>query len=180
MTLIEATETLHIYMEKLNAAPAPVRDDDTVHNVLRAAAAILPRWRLLAAESVQEVMYTEYPQIGFTINSCYNETVAFLLENKPRCTPLACWATMMSTYMRDVAGTTEVEKNNSIGARLIAASFGRAGKVRDMGKSHQSTTIDKRLLSYADHELLALWMTRKDGFADMISTLAVFISITRP
>ena len=69
MTLIEATETLHIYMEKLNAAPASVRDDDTVHNVLRAAAAILPRWRLLAAESVQEVMYTEYPQIGFTINS---------------------------------------------------------------------------------------------------------------
>lgn len=180
MTLIEAVESLHIYMEKLNAAPASVRDDETIHRMLQVAAVLLPRWRLLAAESVQEVMYTEYPQIGFTINSYYNETVAFLVENKARMTPLASWATLVSTYMRDVAGTTEVEKNASIGARLIAASFGRAGKVRDMGKSHQSTTVDKRLLSYADHELLALWLTRKDGFADMISTLAVFISITRP
>lgn len=180
MDWIESVEILRNYMEKLNASPASVRDDNVVHLTLRAAAVVLQRWRLLAGDSVQEVMYAEYPQIGFTINSYYNETVAFVVDNKPRSTPLASWSTLIETYLRDLKGTEMVEDNQSIGGRLIAASFGRAGTVRNMGKSHQATVIDTRLLSYADHELLAQWLTRKDGFADMISTLAVFISITRP
>ena len=57
MDWIEAVETLRIYMEKLNASPASVRDDATVHNVLRACAVILPRWRMIGSQSVQDVMY---------------------------------------------------------------------------------------------------------------------------
>ena len=180
MDWIEAVETLRIYMEKLNASPASVRDDATVHKVLRACAVILPRWRMIGSQSVQDVMYAQYPQIGFTINSYYNESVAFIVENKRRSVPIVSWSHLIETYLRDVAGTTEVEKPGSLGARLLSAAYGRAGKVRDMGKPHQATGVDKRLLSYADHELLAQWLTRTDGFADMVSTLAVFISITRP
>lgn len=180
MDWINAVECVGNYMEKLRAGPAAVRDDDITHEVIRAAAVILPRFRVVASEQFQTALYDEYPQIGFTFNTFFNETVAFVLDNKRRSVPLVSWSNLLTTYMRDVAGTKMVAENGSLGGRMLAATLGQAGTVRNLGKAHQSTVVDKRLLSYADHELLAKWLICRDGFADMVSSLAVFLVITRP
>ena len=90
------------------------------------------------------------------------------------------WSVLMTSYMNDVHGTKYVEQTGSIGARMVSAAFGKAGKVREFGKQLQSMQADQRLLSYADHELLARWMTRTNGLSDMITSLAVFLKIARP
>lgn len=176
----QAERQLKDYMDLLTQNPIMVHDDEVIHAVLPAVAVVLPYFRLAAAESVQQVLYDEYPQIGFTYNTFYNETVAFLLDGKRRTTTVGTWSVLMTSYMNDVRGTKYVEPNGSIGARMISAAFGRAGKVREFGKSLQSMQADQRLLSYADHELLARWMTRTNGLSDMITSLAVFLKIARP
>lgn len=82
--------------------------------------------------------------------------------------------------MNDIHSTKQVERTGSLGSRLLAAAYGRSGQVRRMGTAHQTYTPDRRLLSYADHELLARWLTRPNGLSDMISSLAVFLKIARP
>lgn len=176
----QAERILKLYMDKLNENPILVHDDELIHSTLPAVAVVLPYFRLAAAESVQQVLYDEYPQIGFTFNTFYNETVAFILDGKRRSTNVGTWSVLMSTYMRDVHGTKYVEETGSIGARMVSAAFGKAGQVRSMGKALQTMQPDLRLLSYADHELLARWMTRTNGLSDMITSLAVFLKIARP
>jgi len=168
------------YMAKLTENPTEVHDDDLIHETLTAAAVILPYFRLLGAESVQQVLYDEFPQIGFTFNTFYNETVAFVVDGKKRPTNVGTWSVLMSTYMNDVHGTKYVQEKGSLGSRMMSAAFGQAGKVRNMGTQHQTMQPDTRLLSYADHELLARWMTRTNGLSDMIMSLAVFLKIARP
>lgn len=176
----QAERILKSYMDKLTQNPVLVHDDEVIHTVLPAVAVVLPYFRMTAAERVQQVLYDEYPQIGFTFNTFYNETVAFLLDGKRRSTTVGTWSVLMSSYMHDVQGTKYVEQTGSIGARMVSAAFGKAGKVREFGKALQSMQADQRLLSYADHELLARWMTRTNGLSDMITSLAVFLKIARP
>jgi len=176
----QAERILKAYMDMLNENPVLVHDDEIIHNTLPAVAIVLPYFRLVAAESVQQVLYDEYPQIGFTFNTFYNETVAFLLDGKRRTISVGTFSVLMSTYMRDVQGTKYVAEAGSIGARMVNAAFGKSGQVRSMGKAIQSMQPDLRLLSYADHELLARWMTRTNGLSDMITSLAVFLKIARP
>lgn len=176
----QAERLLKAYMDKLTQNPVLVHDDEVIHGVLPAVAVVLPYFRLAAAESVQQVLYDEYPQIGFTFNTFYNESVAFLLDGKRRTTTVGTFSVLLTSYMSDVRGTKYVQETGSIGARMVSAAFGKAGTVRDFGKQLQSMQADQRLLSYADHELLARWMTRTNGLSDMITSLAVFLKIARP
>lgn len=175
-----AEREIKLYMKNLNNNPVSVHSDEVIHSVLEAAAVIVPRFRLMAAESVQQVLYDEYPQIGFTFNTFYNECVKFILDGKRRTVSVEQWSVLMTSYMNDVYGTKNVEQTGSLGSRMMSAAFGRSGRVRDMGKAHQSYNSDERLLSYADHELLARWITRPNGLSDMIQSLAVFLKIARP
>lgn len=175
-----AEKKIKNFMAIMTQNPVDTHDDKLLHDTLEACAVVLPYFRMLGAQSVQDVLYDEYPQVGFTFNTFYNESVAFLLDGKRRSTSIGQWSVLMTSYMNDVHNTKSVEHTGGLGSRLIAAAFGRAGKVRDMGKAHQSWTADARLLSYADHELLARWMTRPNGLSDMISSLAVFLKIARP
>ncbi|HHS7556396.1 TPA: hypothetical protein ACTPQ1_004688 [Salmonella enterica] len=175
-----AEKLIKNYMAKLTQNPVLVHDDELIHETLGAAAVVLPYFRLMAAESVQQVLYDEYPQVGFTFNTFYNETAAFLLDGKRRTVSTGQWSVLLVSYMNDVHSTKQVEHTGSLGSRLLAAAFGRSGSVRSMGKAHQTYQADTRLLSYADHELLARWMTRPNGLSDMISSLAVFLKIARP
>lgn len=180
MDFNKGTEIINAYMAKLEQNPILTRDDEIIHEVIAAAAAILPRFKLMASVSVQQVLYDEFPQVGFTFNTFYNETVAFLLDGERRLTSIGQYSVIFAAYMNDIHGTKYVKQTGSLGSRMIASSFGDSGKVRTMGKAHQSLSPDVRLLSYADHELLARWLTRVNGLSDMISTLAVFLKITRP
>lgn len=175
-----AVERIKSYMSILSKNPIDTHDDEVIHKTLEAAAVVLPYFRLMAADSLQQVLYDEYPQVGFTFNTFYNESVAFLLDGKRRNVTLGQWSTLLSSYMNDVRNTKNVEQTGGLGSRLLAAAFGRRGTVRNMGSAHQSIECSKRLLSYADHELLARWMTRPNGLSDMISSLAVFLKIARP
>lgn len=175
-----AEQIIKRYMDALVKNPISVHDDGVIHGVLPAIAAVLPYFRLVSAEASQKVMYDEFPQIGFTFNTLYNETVAFVVDGKKRSTDLVTWSTLIATYMNDVRSTKYVRENGSLGARMISAAFGRSGTVRNMGTAHQSLTADQRLLSYADHELLARWLTRVNGLSDMVATLAVFLKLVRP
>ncbi|MGL5397271.1 MAG: hypothetical protein ACRDBQ_18640 [Shewanella sp.] len=175
-----AEQVIKRYMDTLVKSPIMTHDDAVIHNVLRAAVVVLPYFRLVSAEASQKVMYDEFPQIGFTFNSLYNETVGFVVDGTPRRTNLVSWSNLIATYMNDVRSTKYVRENGSLGARMISAAFGRSGTVRNMGVSHQSLVADQRLLSYADHELLARWITRVNGLSDMVATLAVFLKLVRP
>lgn len=175
-----AERVIKNYMAKLTENAVLVHDDEVIHETLEAVAVILPYFKMMGAESVQQVLYDEFPQIGFTFNTFYNESVWFIIDGKRRSTNIGTFSVLMSSYMNDVRGTKYVEEKGSIGSRMISAAFGRAGKVREMGKEHQTMQTDTRLLSYADHELLARWMTRTNGLSDMITTLAVFLKIARP
>lgn len=175
-----SVELIKKYMAVLTENPVEVHDDEVIHGVLQAAAVVLPFFRLYGAESVQQVLYDEFPQIGFTFNTFYNETVSFVVDGKKRTTNVGTWSVLMQTYMNDVRSTKYVEEKGSLGSRMMSAAFGRSGRVRSMGKEHQTLQPDSRLLSYADHELLARWMTRTNGLSDMITSLAVFLKIARP
>ncbi|QXO09490.1 hypothetical protein pEaSNUABM11_00066 [Erwinia phage pEa_SNUABM_11] len=180
MDFNNAEQVLKTYMGKLAENPILVHDDKLIHDTLPAVAVILARFRLCSSSAVQEVLYDEYPQIGFTFNQFYNETVAFVLDGKRRDMSVGQWSVLMQQYMNDVHGTKYVRQTGSLGSRMMAASFGDSGKVRNLGPSHQTLTPDTRLLSYADHELLAQWLTRVNGLSDMVSSLAVFLKIARP
>lgn len=175
-----AEKKIKNFMAIMTQNPVETQDDLLLHDTLEACAVVLPYFRMLGAQSVQDVLYDEYPQVGFTFNTFYNETVAFLLDGKRRSTSIGQWSVLMTSYMNDIRNTKTVEHTGGLGSRLTAAAFGRAGKVRNMGSAHQTWKADSRLLSYADHELLARWMTRPNGLSDMISSLAVFLKIARP
>ncbi|QVW55153.1 hypothetical protein pEaSNUABM29_00109 [Erwinia phage pEa_SNUABM_29] len=175
-----AEKLIKNYMAKLAQNPVLTHDDELIHETLHACAVVLPYFKLLAAESVQQVLYDEYPQVGFTFNTFYNETAQFLLDGKRRTMSTGQWSVLLVSYMNDIHSTKQVEQTGSLGSRLLAAAYGRSGSVRSMGKAHQTLKADNRLLSYADHELLARWMTRPNGLSDMISSLAVFLKIARP
>jgi hypothetical protein len=180
MDFNNAEQVIKTYMGKLSENPILVHDDSLIHETLPALAVVLPRFRLCAAPAVQQVLYDEFPQIGFTFNTFYNETVKFVLDGKRRDMSVGQWSVLMQQYMNDVHGTKFVRQTGSLGSRMMAASFGDSGKVRNLGASHQTLTPDNRLLSYADHELLAQWLTRVNGLSDMVSSLAVFLKIARP
>ncbi|ECB4558099.1 hypothetical protein EXP36_00185 [Salmonella enterica subsp. enterica serovar Weltevreden] len=175
-----AEKLIKNYMAKLTQNPVLVHDDELIHETLEAAAVVLPYFRMMGADSVQQVLYDEYPQVGFTFNTFYNETASFILDGKRRTVSTGQWSVLLVSYMNDIHSTKQVERTGSLGSRLLAAAYGRSGQVRRMGAAHQTYTPDRRLLSYADHELLARWLTRPNGLSDMISSLAVFLKIARP
>jgi len=180
MDFNNAEQAIKEYMDLLSQNAVLVHDDAVIHAVLPACAVVLARFRLCALQSVQEVLYDEYPQIGFTFNTFYNETVQFLLDGKRREISVGQYSILMQQYMNDVHGTKYVRQTGSLGSRMMAASFGDSGQVRNLGNAHQTQKPDTRLLSYADHELLAQWLTRVNGLSDMVSSLAVFLKIARP
>jgi len=180
MDFNNAERLIKDYMAKLTENPVSVHDDELIHTTLEAAAVILPYFKMMGAESLQQVLYDDYPQIGFTFNTFYNETVAFLMDGKRRDMNVGQWSVLIQQYMNDVRGTKNVRETGSLGSRMIAASYGKSGQVRNLGTAHQSLVADTRLISYADHELLARWMTRVNGVSDMFSSLAVFLKIARP
>lgn len=168
------------YMDLLRQNPIMVHDDEVIHHVLECSAVILPRFKLMCVDSVQNVLYDDFKQLGLTFNSFYNETMQFILDNKRRITATGTYSSLLTAYISDIEKTQHPADFGSIGQSILNGSFGRAGTVRSFGKAHQSTTVDKRALSYADHELLAQWITRVNGLSDMITSLSVFLKIARP
>lgn len=177
----EAVAIIDEYMDKQSKNPVYTHDDDMIRRVLKAAAVILPEFKLMSVDRVQSFLYDEYKQIGSTFNDLYNETAAFIIDGKRRNVDIANYAQMLNTYMRGLKSTEEVKDSGSISANTLNSIFGRSDSVKNYGsEAMQSITVDRRLLSYADHELLASWMTRRNGISDMINTLSVFLIITRP
>lgn len=180
MELIHAVRVIKNYMEKLRNNPVLVHDDAVIHEVLEACAVVLPRFRLMCVQNVQDVLYDGFEQIGFTFNSFYNETMAFVLDGKPRIMNTGTYSSILSAYINDVAGTQHAAQFGTLGASILNSTFGRAGTVRSYGPAHQCDKADTRALSYADHELLAQWLTRVNGLSDMVTSLAVLLKITHP
>lgn len=180
MEFVQAARRVENYMDKLLKNPVLVHDDVIIHDVLEAAAVILPRFKLMCVQDVQNVLYDGFEQIGFTFNSFYNETMAFVLDGKPRIMNTGTYSTILTAYVNDVAGTQKAAQFGTLGASILNSTFGRSGTVRSYGEVHQTDKVDKRALSYADHELLERWITRVNGLSDMVTSLAVFLKITHP
>lgn len=180
MDYSKACRVIDDYMDKLAKSPLMVHDDNVIHGVLDAAAVVLPRFKLMCVELVQNVLYDDFKQLGFTFNSFYNETMAFVLDGKRRSMGTGNYSSIIQAYMNDIRSTTSAEDFGSLGMAILNSTFGRSGTVRSMGPVHQSIVPDVRALSYADHELLAQWITRVNGLSDMITTLSVFLKIARP
>lgn len=175
-----AVRVIDDYMEKLQKNPIMVHDDSVIHGVLAAAAVILPRFRLMCVESVQRVLYDDFKQLGYTFNAFYNETIAFVLDGKRRQSGTGSYASIIQAYLNDITSTMHADDFGSLGAAILNSTFGRSGTVRSMGPVNYSIKPDMRALSYADHELLAQWITRVNGLSDMVTSLSVFLKIARP
>ena len=52
-----AVERIKTYMSILSKNPIDTHDDELIHKTLEACAVVLPYFRLLAADSVQQVLY---------------------------------------------------------------------------------------------------------------------------
>lgn len=180
MDFSHAAHRITRYMDKLAQNPIMVHDDEVIHDVLEACAVVLPRFKLMCVDSVQNVLYDGFEQIGFTFNTFYNETVAFVLDGKPRIMNTGTYSSIIQAYINDVASTQKSDDFGSLGMSILNSTFGRAGTVRSMGPVHQTRVVDQRALSYADHELLARWVTRVNGLSDMVTSLSVFLKITHP
>lgn len=181
MERIEAVAIIDEYMHRQNVNPISVHDDYLIRKALKAASVLIPEFRAMCYANVQGFLYEEYRQIGSTFNDFYNETVAFIVDDKKRTVDIVNYASILNTYMRGLASTEHVLNSGSIAANTMNSIMGISGSVKNYGNNAlQSVNVDNRLLSYADHELLACWMTRRNGVSDMINSLSVFLIITRP
>tara|TARA_Y100001956_G_scaffold20934_1_gene20546 strand:+ start:857 stop:1390 length:534 start_codon:yes stop_codon:yes gene_type:complete len=147
---------------------------------LSAANCLIPKFRMLASADVQKVLYDDYTQIGYTLNSFYNETVAFIVEGKRRQTSIQTWESIFQAYANDLSNVDAVKKDESLGAMILNSIFRRSGTVRNYGSEHQSVEVSEELLSYADHEVFDLWISRDNGISDMARAMSILLKFTHP
>ncbi|MCT7476066.1 hypothetical protein N5V81_13870 [Escherichia coli] len=150
-----AEKLIKNYMAKLTQNPVLVHDDELIHETLEAAAVVLPYFRMMGADSVQQVLYDEYPQVGLRLIRSITKLASFILDGKRRTVSTGQWSVLLVSYIGRYPLYQASRANRFLGSRLLAAACNRSGQVRQMGTAHQTYTPDRRLLSYTDHELLA-------------------------
>lgn len=152
----------------------------TTFETLEACNVVLPWFKQIASEQVQTVLYDEYKQIGFSLNSFYNETVEFIVRGKPRGMNISQWQSIMVAYANDLKGVDK-PKWDAAGVNMLRTAWlGINGTVRDYGVAHQSSSVNSELLSYADHELFDLWISRPNGITDMARAMSIILYFTHP
>lgn len=147
---------------------------------LEAANKLIPLFKMLASSDVQKVLYDDYEQIGYTLNTFYNETVDFIVNGKRRATSIQTWESIFQAYANDLSNVDDVKKDESLGAMILNAVFNRTGTVRNYGSEHQSVEVTEELLSYADHEVFDLWISRDNGIPDMARAMSILLKFTHP
>ncbi|AMR59703.1 hypothetical protein SEGD1_054 [Enterobacteria phage SEGD1] len=123
-----AEKLIKNYMAKLTQNPVLVHDDELIHETLEAAAVVLPYFRMMGADSVQQVLYDEYPQVGFTFNTFYNETASFILDGKRRTVSTGQWSVLLVSYMNDIHSTKQVERTGSLAHDFLLRLTAVVGK----------------------------------------------------
>lgn len=147
---------------------------------MEAAATIFKCFRVLAHPDSQKALYELNKHMALTLNSFYNETASFILDNKPRKSGLNFYLSLLEAYLDEIKASKTPRTSESLGGSILASMIGVRSIVRSRGDRHQAIDLDDRLLSYADHELFALYVTRKAGVIDMIDTLSIFLKIAHP
>lgn len=147
---------------------------------LNAAVTLIPMFKMLASSNVQKVLYDDYGQIGYTLNTFYNETVALIVDGKRRSTSIQTWESIFQAYANDLSNVDSVKKDESLGAMILNSVFQRMGTVRNYGSEHQTVEVSEEILSYADHEVFDLWMSRDNGISDMARAMSILLKFTHP
>lgn len=180
MDLNNAMMIVEEYNHLLRTQYQKAMDPVVLDRALGAAALIMSLFRLIPAQESQSVFYSKHPHVGHTLNQYYNDTVAFLLDSKKRLSGHEFYRDLFETYVHSYSKTKDFDGGTSLGGKMLSAMLGIKGRMVNYGTTHQTIDVDCRLLSYADHELLSLWVTRKGGFIDLFDTLSNFIKLSRP
>lgn len=180
MDLNKAVVVIDTYSHLLRTNYHKAMSPKTLNEAMEAAAAVVGVFKLLPCQEYQTKFYKTYPQVGHTLNQYYNDTLAFLLDGKRRLSGHEFYRDLFETYLKHYDDTKEFTGGESLGGKMLSAMLGVQGRMNNFGPSHQTLDVDTRLLSYADHELLSLWVTRKGGFIDMFDTLSNFTKLARP
>ena len=180
MDLNKAVAVVKAYRAVNSYSPGQSLRHRETFELLEASNKLMSNFKMLASQDVQKVLYDDYEQIGYTVNSFYNETVEFILRGKRRSVSIQSWESIFQAYANDLSGVDNIKKDESIGATILNATFSRLGTVRNYGTEHQSIEVSNELLSYADHEVFDLWITRDNGIPDMARAMSILLKFTHP
>lgn len=180
MDLNSATILVKEWLDECNTSPVSAHRFNRELEVASACNVLVAHFMSLADGEVQKVLYGEYKHVAFALNSFYNETVDFIAHGTERKTSLSTWQSIISSYARDITQADDTRYSQSLGSMILNATYGLRGVVRNYGTSIQSKTVNRDLLSYADHEVFELWISRTNGISDMARSLAVMLKFTHP
>lgn len=180
MDLLTAIRVVDEFSENKSHVVSKLSRDDQIHEAIEACSVLVGRFKAMALPNVQETIYSLVPDMCFTFNTFYNETVDFIIDAKPRKHLIVNWFTILNMYLNDLKSMKHLKDSGSLGANIMNATFGKAGEIAHMGTALQTTKVSTNLLSYADQDILYMWLRRKDGFNDMIKSISLFLKVARP
>lgn len=147
---------------------------ETINKTLKAFLPTVP----LVTLPAKKPLYGTVSRVGM-IRRFYNETVAFILDGRPRTMDINIWWGIVN----DMTGYMNAfhEKHNVGTVHNVSAEYyfmmPKLNTAQFASQAVQDKDVDKRLLSYAHCDIVQMWMTRGNGMDDMFMTLSMLSKI---